>query len=107
MKNAATIGTAALARLEAWVADHPIVGDVRGRGLMLGVEIVADKHAKTPAGALRNRIVELAFERGLLLLGCGESTIRICPPLIVTQEETDIAFDILEECIVVAERQPK
>jgi 4-aminobutyrate aminotransferase len=107
MENAATIGAAALARLETWVSDHPIVGDVRGRGLMIGVEIVADKHTKTPAGALRNRIVELAFERGLLLLGCGESTIRICPPLIVTQEETDIAFDILEECILVAERQPK
>jgi 4-aminobutyrate aminotransferase len=107
MANAATVGAAALARLEAWVSEHAIVGDVRGRGLMIGVEIVADKHAKTPASALRNRIVELAFERGLLLLGCGESTIRICPPLIVTQAETDIAFDILEECILVAERQPK
>jgi 4-aminobutyrate aminotransferase len=46
--------------------------------------------------------VELAFERGLLLLGCGENTIRLCPPLIVTQQETDVALDILEECIVLA-----
>jgi 4-aminobutyrate aminotransferase len=66
-------------------AELDLVGDVRGRGLMIGVEIVTDKKAKTPGGAERDRIVELAFERGLLLLGCGPNTIRICPPLIVTK----------------------
>jgi 4-aminobutyrate aminotransferase len=104
MANAATVGAAALARLVPWAGKYEIVGDVRGRGLMIGVEIVRDKESRTPAGALRDRIVELAFGRGLLLLGCGESTIRLCPPLIVTQQETDIALDILEECIVVATR---
>jgi 4-aminobutyrate aminotransferase len=104
MANAATVGAAALARLVPWAGKYEIVGDVRGRGLMIGVEIVRDKESRTPAGALRDRIVELAFGRGLLLLGCGESTIRVCPPLIVTQPETDIALDILEECIVVATR---
>jgi 4-aminobutyrate aminotransferase len=78
------------------------VGEVRGRGLMIGVEIVENKQTRKQAGALRERIVELAFERGLLLLGCGENTIRLCPPLIVTQQETDVALDILEECIVLA-----
>jgi 4-aminobutyrate aminotransferase len=104
MANAATVGAAALARLVPWAGKYEIVGDVRGRGLMIGVEIVRDKESRTPAGALRDRIVELAFGRGLLLLGCGESTIRLCPALIVTQQETDIALDILEECIVVATR---
>jgi len=103
MQNAATVGAAALSRLKTWVQQHEIVGDVRGRGLMIGVEIVEDKQSRKPAGALRDRIVELAFERGLLLLGCGENTIRICPALVITQEEIDVALDILEECLVQAE----
>ena len=102
MANAATVGAAALTRLNSWIERHEIVGEVRGRGLMIGVEIVKDKESCAAAGALRDRIVELAFERGLLLLGCGESTLRLCPPLIVTQQETDIALDILEGCIVHA-----
>jgi len=100
MANAATVGAAALNRLKSWVAKYENVGDVRGRGLMIGVEMVKDKKSRAPAGELRDRIIALAFERGLLLLGCGESTLRLCPPLIVTQQETDIALDILEECIV-------
>ena len=87
MGNAATVGAAALSRLQSWVDRHESVGDVRGRGLMIGVEIVGDKRTKSFAGAARDRIVDLAFERGLLLLGCGESTIRLCPALVVTQDE--------------------
>jgi 4-aminobutyrate aminotransferase len=102
MQNAATVGSAALARLATWVDRHSIVGDVRGRGLMIGVEIVKDKQSRTSVPAVRNRIVDLAFERGLLLLGCGETTIRLCPPLIVKPEETEVALDILEECIAIA-----
>jgi 4-aminobutyrate aminotransferase len=102
LANVATVGAAALDRLREWVQTHEIVGDVRGRGLMIGIEIVGNKQTKVPAGTLRDRIVDLAFERGLLLLGCGESTLRICPPLIVSQQETDVAFDILEECIALA-----
>jgi 4-aminobutyrate aminotransferase len=99
MKNAAAVGAAALARLQSWPKKHSVVGDVRGRGLMIGIEIVQDQHSKKPARKLREEIVEMAFERGLLLLGCGESTIRLCPPLIVSQKEMDIALDILEGCI--------
>jgi 4-aminobutyrate aminotransferase len=102
MQNAATVGEAMLTRLRPWVAKHPTVGDVRGRGLMIGVEIVKDQKTRTPAGPMRDKIVDLAFERGLLILGCGETTLRLCPPLIVNQHEADIALDILEECIALA-----
>lgn len=104
MANAATVGAAALQRLGTWVARHEIVGEVRGRGLMIGVEIVEDKQTRKAAGDLRDKIVDLAFDRGLLLLGCGENTVRLCPPLIVTQPETDVALDLLEECIAEATR---
>ena len=99
MANAAAVGATALARLGTWVRRHEVIGDVRGRGLMIGVEIVQSKHTRAPAGELRDRIIDLAFARGLLLLGCGENTIRLCPPLIITQQETDVALDILEECV--------
>jgi 4-aminobutyrate aminotransferase len=81
------------------------VGDVRGRGLMLGVEIVKDQQSKAIAHDERERIVELAFERGLLFLGAGENTVRLAPPLIVTREQADIAMDVLEECIGIVEKQ--
>jgi 4-aminobutyrate aminotransferase len=102
IKNAADIGEKILTRLGTWVAKHPTVGDVRGRGLMIGIEIVKDQKSRTPAGPMRDKIVDLAFERGLLILGCGETSIRLCPPLIVNQHEADIALDILEECIALA-----
>src|ERR1700733_1668385 len=104
IKNAATVGEKMLERLRPWVAKHPHVGEVRGRGLMIGIEIVKDQKSRTPAGPLRDKIVESAFERGLLILGCGETSIRLCPPLIVKQQEADIALDILEECIQLATR---
>ena len=104
MANAASVGGAALERLGTWVERHEIVGDVRGRGLMIGVEIIENKRTKAVAGALRDRIVDLAFERGLLLLGCGENTIRLCPPLVVSQAEMDVALDLLEECVVEVSR---
>ena len=102
LQNATTVGNAMLTRLRPWVAKHHTVGDVRGRGLMIGIEIVKDQKSRTPVGPIRDRIVDLAFERGLLILGCGETSIRLCPPLIVNQHEADIALDILEECITLA-----
>src|SRR6201985_954157 len=70
LQNAATIGEKMLERLRPWVAKHPSVGDVRGRGLMIGVELVKDKQSRTPVGPMRDTVVDLAFERGLLILGC-------------------------------------
>ncbi len=99
IKNAEAVGNHLMKRLADWPQRLDLVGDVRGRGLMIGVEIVTDKKARTPGGAERDRIVDLAFERGVLLLGCGPNTIRIAPPLIVTKEQADIAMDVLEECI--------
>ncbi len=66
---------------------------------MIGVDIVKDKVTKEYGAVERDRIVEMAFEKGILFLGCGPSTIRLCPPLVVTKEEADVAVDVLEECI--------
>jgi 4-aminobutyrate aminotransferase len=101
LENATKVGNHMLKRMAEWPSKLKLVGDVRGRGLMLGVEIVKDKATKEYAAAERDRIVELAFERGVLFLGCGPSTIRICPPLIVTEQEADVAVDVLEECITL------
>ena len=103
--NAAKIGDAMIRRLKEWPKKHPIVGDVRGRGLMIGIELVKDQQSRQPVGEWRNRIELLAYERGLLILGCGETSIRLAPPLIVKQEEADIALDILEDCITQVERE--
>jgi 4-aminobutyrate aminotransferase len=105
MANAAKQGNAILERLRGWLKQHPAVGDVRGRGLMIGVEIVKDQKTRESAPALRDRIVDLAFERGLLILGCGENSIRLAPPLIVNEHEAAVALEILEECVTVAEEE--
>jgi 4-aminobutyrate aminotransferase len=103
--NAARMGEMFFSRLRDWPAKHPIVGDVRGRGLMIGVEIVKSQETREIAPALRDRIVSLAFEQGLLLLGCGETTIRLAPPLIVNQHEARIGLDIFEQCLTQVERE--
>jgi 4-aminobutyrate aminotransferase len=72
---------------------------------MIGIELVKDKATREPAPALRNRVETLAFERGLMVLGCGETTLRICPPLIVSEQEATVALDILEEAITLAEKE--
>ncbi|HZQ90193.1 MAG TPA: acetyl ornithine aminotransferase family protein [Terriglobales bacterium] len=102
--NARAVGEHIMRRLRQWPAKHPMVGDVRGLGLMIGVEIVKDQQTKTRAGDERDKIVDLAFERGALFLGAGPNTIRIAPPLVVTAEQADIALDILEECIGIVEK---
>jgi 4-aminobutyrate aminotransferase len=105
MHNAEMVGTHIMKRTSRWVETHPMVGDVRGHGLMIGIEIVKDKKTRATAHDERDRIVDLAFERGLLFLGAGENSIRIAPPLIVTQEQADIAMDVLEECIGIIEKE--
>jgi 4-aminobutyrate aminotransferase len=102
LANAARLGEKALARLPGWLDTHAIIGDVRGRGLMIGVEIVGNQATRESAPQLRDRIVDLAFERGLLILGCGETSLRLAPSLVVHEQEMDIALDILEECVTIA-----
>jgi len=99
LDNSAKVGKHILSRMAEWPSRLKLVGDIRGRGLMIGVDIVKDKVTKEYAAADRDRIVEMAFEKGILFLGCGPSSIRLCPPLIVTKEEADVAVDVLEECI--------
>ena len=103
--NAEKVGAQMKARLEGWKKTHLTVGDVRGRGLMIGVELVKDKATREPAAAIRNRVEELAFERGLMVLGCGENSLRLCPPLVITEEEATVALDILEEALTAAESE--
>ena len=105
LANAANVGEMMLKRLRSWKQSHPSVGDVRGRGLMIGVEIVKDKTTREPAAELRNRIETLAFEHGLMILGCGETSLRLAPPLLITKEEAAVALDILEESLTIAEKE--
>ena len=72
---------------------------------MIGIEIVKDKATREPAVELRNRIETLAFERGLIILGCGETSLRLSPPLIVSKEQATVALDILEEALMTAEKE--
>lgn len=102
--NAARMGAHLMSRMRDWPARFPIVGDVRGLGLMLGVELVRDKQSKTKAPELRDRVVDLAFERGLLILGAGDNTLRFSPPLIISRDQCDFALDTLEECLALATR---
>ncbi len=99
IENARRVGEFLLQRMAGWPGRHRIVGDVRGKGLMIGVEIVRDQKTKERAGDFREAIVDLAFEKGLLLLGAGENTIRIAPPLLVDEEQAAFAAQTLESCI--------
>jgi 4-aminobutyrate aminotransferase len=99
MENARRVGEFLLGRLADWPARHRIVGDVRGNGLMIGVEIVRDQKTKERAQGLRDAIVDRAFQKGVLFLGAGENTIRLCPPLVIDEEQADFAAGTLEECI--------
>ena len=102
--NAARMGEYILARLANWPEKHPIVGDVRGLGLMVAVELVKSQQTREPHLEARKKVVYRAFEKGVLLLGCGESAVRFMPPLIVEREQIDHALEVLERCISEAER---
>jgi 4-aminobutyrate aminotransferase len=97
--NAAKVGAYLLDRMQNWPKQFPHVGEVRGLGLMIGFELVRDQNSKDRAPELRDRIQEMAFERGLLVLGAGRNTIRLCPPLVITRDQADCALATLEECL--------
>jgi len=104
LENTRVVGAYCKDALEELQAKHASIGDVRGKGFMLGVEFVQDRETKQPAESLRDDVVYKAFERGLLLLGCGKSVIRVTPPLSTTKSEVDEAMLILDEAISLAER---
>jgi 4-aminobutyrate aminotransferase len=99
MDNARAMGDYLMARLKTWPERFLHVGNVRGIGLMIGIEIVRNQATKERAPELRDRLEALAFERGLLILGCGPNSIRLCPPLVVTPKQCDCAIEILEDCL--------
>jgi 4-aminobutyrate aminotransferase len=104
LRNSQEVGDHMMKRMAGWPKKHKIVGDVRGRGLMIGVDIVKDQATREYGNSERDRVVEAAFARGILFLGCGPSTVRIAPPLIVTKDEADVAMDALEESIAAVEK---
>jgi 4-aminobutyrate aminotransferase len=105
MHNAAEVGQYTLDALTEIQSRHPSIGDVRGIGLMIGVEFVKDRNTKEPASELTESVVNLGFERGLLMLSCGKSVIRIAPPLSISKKEVDEGLTIFEEAISLAEKE--
>lgn len=99
IQNAARMGEYVMKRIADWPAKHSIVGQVRGRGLMIGIELVKSQETREPYSEARSKVLQRAFEKGLMLIGCGESTLRFVPPLIVEQGHIDAALDILEDCL--------
>ena len=106
MKNAQVTGDYAQNELRRIMTRHPMIGQVRGIGMMIGVEFVKDPGTKEPAVHFRDEVVDRAFERGLLTLGCGKSTLRLSPPLCTNKGEIDEGLSILEEAISMAETVP-
>jgi len=105
LENAANMGQYALDSLEEIMHRHPSIGNVRGKGLMIGVEFVKDRETKEPAKELTERVIGLAFERGLLMLSCAKSVIRVAPPLSISQAEIDEGMQIFVEAITEAEKE--
>ena len=99
MANAADVGAHMLAGLTQLAGKHPLIGDVRGRGLMIGVELVRDRETKERATDERDAVVNAAFRRGLLVLGAGKNAIRFSPPLVLTRDQADIAVRIFDESL--------
>jgi 4-aminobutyrate aminotransferase len=99
MKNAEVVGAHMLGGARALMEKHQIIGDVRGRGLMIGIELVRDRTTKERATAARDRVVRECFTRGLLVLGAGQNAIRLSPPLVLTTAQADTALRILDQAL--------
>ena len=104
IRNASEVGAHMLQRMAQWPARFRHVGEVRGLGLMIGIEIVRDRESKDRAPDLRDHVVNDAFTRGLLILGAGQNVIRLSPPLVITRQQADFAMETLEECLAGLER---
>jgi len=104
MANAKKMGDYIFSRISDWPKRFRIVGDVRGKGLMIGIEIVRDQETKEKAAVLRNAVIKKAFHSGLLVLSSGENSIRISPPLLIDEEQADCAIQTLEDSFREAEK---
>jgi 4-aminobutyrate aminotransferase len=99
IKNAERVGEYIMKRTADWTQKLKNVGNVRGRGLMIGIELVKDQKTKEKAPELRNRIIDAAYHKGLLILGSGENTVRFCPPLVIDEEQAEFAVKTLEDLL--------
>ncbi len=99
LANAAQVGAYMMRRMREWSSRFRHVGQVRGLGLMIGIEIVENAESQKRAPHLRNRLEQMAFERGVLVLGAGPSALRLSPPLMITQDQAAFAMDVLEQCL--------
>jgi 4-aminobutyrate aminotransferase len=99
MQNAATVGAHLLEGARALMDKHPLVGDVRGRGLMVGIELVRDRQTKERATTERDALVKECFKRGLLVLGAGRNAIRLSPALVLTKQQANTALEILDRAL--------
>jgi 4-aminobutyrate aminotransferase len=97
--NARAMGERLMAGVRRLASRHPAIGDVRGLGLMIGIEVVQDQTTREPATDLVDALVQRAFGQGLLLLGCGRSTLRLAPPLVVDAADIDTGLAIIDECL--------
>ena len=101
--NAASVGEHMLNRLRGLMDKHSLIGDVRGKGLMIGVELVRDRATKERAVAERNQVVLEMFKRGILVLGAGRNAIRFAPPLVLTKDQADTVVDLFDEALSAVE----
>jgi 4-aminobutyrate aminotransferase len=99
LPNVPRLGERLLSGVKRLQEQYRSIGDVRGRGLMIGVECVKDRATREPAPELPHRLVERAFNKGLLLLGAGKNALRLAPPLVVDESDVDTALAILGECL--------
>jgi 4-aminobutyrate aminotransferase len=97
--NAAAVGEHLLAGLHELQQKHPLVGDVRGKGLMIGIELVRDRKTKERAVEERNALVQAMFRRGVLTLGAGRNAIRLAPPLVLTKDQADSVLKVIDESL--------
>jgi 4-aminobutyrate aminotransferase len=102
VSNSAEVGAYMQEGLRRLMQKHDCIGDVRGLGMMVGVEFVEDKASMKPAPELRERVETACFERGLIILGAGVNTIRWSPPLIITRENIDVALEIFDQAITAS-----
>ena len=99
MQNAADVGGYLKGQLEELQSEFEVMGDVRGRGLMIGVELVEDRHTKTRAAELRGQVLQRCFEKGLIILGAGANTVRWAPPLVIDRPTVDLAVEIFADVL--------
>ena len=104
LENAEMLGSYLLKRLEEMKENHPFIGDVRGKGLMIGVELVKDKNTKEIAKKEAGEVMMKCFKKGLAIVTCGPNVIRWMPPLVITKDMIDPSIEIFEQSLTEVEK---